>query len=145
MVGTIGVGAVALSLFNELCRKPRSQEDGSWADQAQREVETRIHMDLESDTAHLGVRTIAARAARFFAYLIGFMAVMSVIGLISTAAIFVVLFMRLEGPERWSVVVPYAAILVGGIYIVFEKFMSVPWPPTLLGTWFPALKAIPSM
>jgi TctA family transporter len=145
VVGSIGTAAVALSLFNELCRKPKAADDGSWTEQAQREVETKIHMDLESDTAHLGVRTIAIRAARFFAYLLGFMAVMSVIGLIPTAGIFVVLFMRWEGPERWSLVIPYAAVLVGGIYVVFDQFMSVPWPPTLLGTWFPALKFIPSM
>jgi TctA family transporter len=145
VVGTIGVGAVALSLFNDLCRKPRSQDDASWSDQAQREVETKIHMDLESDTAHLGVPTIARRAARFFGYLIGFMAVMAVIGLIPTAFLFVILFMRLEGPERWSLVIPYAVILAGGITIVFDRFMSVPWPPTLLGAWFPVLKAIPSM
>ena len=85
------------------------------------------------------------RAARFFAYLLGFMAVMSVIGLIPTAAIFVILFMRLEGPERWSLVIPYAVVLTGSIYLVFHYFMAVPWPPTLLGTWFPALKFIPSL
>jgi hypothetical protein len=31
------------------------------------------------------------------------------------------------------------------IYFVFDQVMSVPWPPTLLGTWFPALKFIPSV
>jgi TctA family transporter len=145
VVGTIALSMAALSLLNELCRKPVAAEGGSWTEQAQQEVETRIHMDLTSDTAHLDVRTIAKRAARFFGYLLGFMAVMAVIGLIPTAGIFVILFMRLEGPERWSLVIPYAAVLVGSIYIVFHMFMAVPWPPTLLGTWFPALKFIPSM
>ncbi len=102
-------------------------------------------MDLTSDTEHLPVRTVVTRAAIFFAYLLGFMAVMAVIGLIPTAGLFVVFFMRVEGPERWSIVIPYAVILVLGIYIAFDQFMSVPWPPTLLGTWFPALKVIPSV
>jgi hypothetical protein len=53
--------------------------------------------------------------------------------------------MRVEGNERWSLVLSYAVILVLGIYVTFDKFMSVPWPPTLLGTWFPALKFIPSL
>ncbi len=145
VVGTIGVSMVVLSLLNETCRKPVAADAGSWTDRAQHEVESRIHMDLTSDTEHLGVRTIVERAARFFAYLLGFMAVMSVIGLIPTAAIFVILFMRLEGPERWSLVIPYAVVLTGSIYLVFHYFMAVPWPPTLLGTWFPALKFIPSL
>jgi hypothetical protein len=143
VIGTVGVAMVALSLINEMSR--RTQAAGSWSEQAQQEVGERIHMDLASDTAHLGVRVIAERAARFFGYLIGFMAVMSVIGLIPTAGLFVILFMRLEGPERWSLTLSYAAALVGGIYFVFHWFMSVPWPPTLLGTWFPALKFIPSL
>ena len=56
----------------------------------------RMHMDLESDIGHLPARTIALRAIRFFAYLIAFMGVMAVIGLIPTAGIFVVFFMRYE-------------------------------------------------
>jgi hypothetical protein len=36
-------------------------------------------------------------------------------------------------------------VLVFAIYFVFEAVMSVPWPPTLLGAWFPALKVIPSV
>jgi TctA family transporter len=145
VVGGVGVTMVALSLFNELCRKPQAANGHSLSEGVQREVEAKIHMDLESDTAHLGVPVIVQRAAIFFGYLIAFMGLMAVIGLIPTAAVFVVVFMRLEGGERWSLVVPYATVLVLGIYVVFDQVMSVPWPPTLLGTWFPALKFIPSL
>jgi hypothetical protein len=32
------------------------------------------------------------------------------------------------------------------IYVVFDQFMTVPWPPTILGKFFPALKAfVPSL
>ena len=30
-------------------------------------------------------------------------------------------------------------------FAVFDQFMSIPWPPTLLGQWIPALKFIPSL
>jgi hypothetical protein len=60
-------------------------------------------------------------------------------------AIFVVVFMRYENNERWSLVIPYMLILVIGITAVFEYVMHIPWPPTFMGTWFPALKAIPSV
>ena len=57
---------------------------------AQHEVGEKIHMDLTSDTGHLPVREIVGRATLFFGYLIGFMAIMAVIGLIPTVGVFVV-------------------------------------------------------
>jgi hypothetical protein len=146
VVGTIGLTMAGLSLFNELCRKPTAAAQLGLAAQAQHEVSQKIHMDLASDTDHLPVRTRVVRAGRFFAYLIAFMGVMAVVGLIPTVAIFVIVFMRLEGPERWSLVLPYVACLVLAIYVVFDQFMSVPWPPTILGKFVPALKAfVPSL
>jgi hypothetical protein len=145
VVGTIALTVAGLSLFNDMCRKPEASGAGGLAEQTEHEVKQTIHMDLTSDTGHLPVRTIVERAARFFGYLVAFMASMAVIGLIPTAAIFVVLFMRVEGQERWKLVIPYVTVLVGAIYIVFDRFMSVPWPPTLLGKFVPALKFIPSL
>jgi hypothetical protein len=144
VVGGIALAAASISLFNELCRKPQTAA-ALPGGRAEAQVGEKIHMDLSSDTDHLPTRTIITRALRFFGYLTGFMAVMAVIGLIPTVAIFVVVFMRLEGPERWSLTLIYAAVLVLGIYVAFHLFMAVPWPPALLGTWFPALKAIPSI
>jgi TctA family transporter len=145
VVGVVGLTAAALSLFNEMCRKPAVAGGEGMAEHAQHEVEQKIHMDLTSDTGHLPVREIIVRAAWFFGYLIGFMAVMAVIGLIPTVAVFVVFFMRYEARERWTLVIPYAVILVIFIWFAFDYFMAVPWPPTLIGQWFPALKAIPSV
>jgi len=145
IVGIIALIVSGLSLFNEMCRKPSAAGDGGLAEQAQAEVEQKIHMDLESDTAHLPLRTIVTRSARFYGYLLGFMALMSVIGLIPTAAIFVIVFMRLEGPERWKLVLPYVTVLIVGIWLAFDQFMALPWPPTLLGLAFPWLKVIPSV
>jgi hypothetical protein len=145
IVGGIGIFVAGVSLFNEMCRKPTAPVLESLSEAAVHEVEEKIHMDLTSDTGHLPVSTIARRAARFFSYLLAFMAAMAVIGLIPTVAVFVVVFMRLEGQERWSLVIPYAIVLVLGIYIAFDQFMAVPWPPTLLGQMFPALRIIPSV
>jgi TctA family transporter len=145
VVGTAALSAAALSLLNEMCRKPTAAAAEGLAQHAQHEVVEKIHMDLVSDTGHLPVREIAARAALFFGYLIGFMAVMAVIGLIPTAGLFVVFFMRYEAKERWTLVIPYAAVLILFIFLAFDYFMAVPWPPTLIGQWFPALKVIPSV
>jgi hypothetical protein len=145
VVGTAALCAAGLSLFNEMCRKPAAAVAEGLAEHAQHEVGEKIHMDLTSDTGHLPVREIVARAALFFGYLVGFMGVMAVIGLIPTVGLFVVFFMRHEARERWSLVIPYAVVLVAFIWFAFDYFMAVPWPPTLIGQWFPALKAIPSV
>jgi hypothetical protein len=152
-VGTFALVMCGISLFNDMCRRPNAARSESLVEQAMHdvgdtlhtEVDEKIHMDLTSDTEHLPVGTVVRRATLFFGYLLGFMAVMAVIGLIPTAGLFVIFFMRAEGPERWRIVIPYALILVLGIYIAFDQVMSVPWPPTLLGTWFPGLKFIPSV
>ncbi len=31
------------------------------------------------------------------------------------------------------------------IYVVFDQLLAIPWPPTLAGMFFPALKFIPSV
>jgi hypothetical protein len=35
--------------------------------------------------------------------------------------------------------------MTGLIYVVFDRLLSIPWPPTLLGTYVPALKFLPSV
>ena len=82
----------------------------SWA-----QTEQKMHMDLTSDTAHLPTSLIIQRAARFFGYLLVFMGVMAFIGLIPTVCVFVVFFMRYENKERWTLILPYAIILVVSI------------------------------
>jgi TctA family transporter len=145
VVGTVALAAAALSLLNEMCRRPAAPAAEGLAEHAQHEVSEKIHMDLTSDTGHLPVREIVVRATWFFGYLIAFMALMAVIGLIPTVGVFVIFFMRYEARERWSLVIPYAVILIFFIWFAFDYFMAVPWPSTLIGQWFPALKAIPSV
>lgn len=151
VVGTVALIAAGTSLFNDMCRKPE-EDHGSIADQTIHEVEEQLgqtdqkmHMDLTSDTAHLPTSLIIQRAARFFGYLLVFMGVMAFIGLIPTVCVFVVVFMRYENKERWTLILPYAIILVVSITFVFEHIMHIPWPPTFFGAWFPALKMIPSV
>jgi hypothetical protein len=151
IVGTIALLVAGISLFNELCRKPTAAVGSSLIDQAQSQVEQsihpdeKIHMDLESDTGHLPLRTIVTRSARFYGYLLAFMASMALIGLIPTAVVLVIVFMRLEGPERWKLIIPYVVVLILGIYVAFDWFMAIPWPPSLLGQLVPAAKIIPSV
>jgi hypothetical protein len=163
VIGIVALIAAGVSLFNDMCRKPETGME-SLIDQTIHEVERqiaagdssggttaaavdqKIHMDLTSETGHLPLNVIVTRAARFFGYLLVFMGIMSVIGLIPTIGLFVVFFMRYENSERWTLVITYATVLVIAVTFVFEHIMHIPWPPTFLGQWFPALKAfIPSL
>jgi hypothetical protein len=117
----------------------------SMADRAQAGVAAKIHMDLASDTGHIPTRTVVLRAGVFFGWFLAFMGSMAVIGLIPTVPVFVVAYMRLENREPWKLVLAQAVGLTLFIYIVFHRLLTVPWPETLLGTWFPALKFIPSL
>jgi hypothetical protein len=142
IVGSAGLVFCIFALLNEVSRKPLAAMAG--ADEKQ--VDEKIHMDLESDTGHLPPSTVAIRGLIFYGWLLAFMASMAVIGLIPTVPIFVVLYMRLEGPEPWKLVIPQAAGLTVFIWIVFDKLLAIPWPQTYVGTWFPILKDyIPSL
>jgi hypothetical protein len=149
IVGCVAFLAASTSLFNDMCRLPDDKSGESLADQTQHKVEKKIHMDMTSDTGHLPVSTIAKRGLLFFFYLIAFMGSMATIGLIPTAFFFVIIFMRVEGPEPWWLVMSYAVCVVIFIYFAFDQFMAIPWPQTLIGTYlaptFPFLKMIPSV
>ncbi|MFN3889650.1 MAG: tripartite tricarboxylate transporter permease [Beijerinckiaceae bacterium] len=145
IVGSIGFLCIAISLLNEVMRKDH-QEAEDFRREAKGEVAEKIHMDLESDTGHLPTRVLLTRGSIFFGWLLAFMASMSVIGIIPTVPLFVVLYMRLEGPEPWKLVVPQAIGLTVFIWFVFDQLLTIPWPPTYLGAWAPWLKEfIPSI
>jgi hypothetical protein len=142
IVGSLGLIFCVVALLNEVARKPMLATAGGGGGQA----DDKIHMDLESDTGHLPPSTVAFRGAIFYGWLLAFMGSMAVIGLIPTVPIFVVLYMRLEGPEPWKLVIPQAAGLTVFIWVVFDKLLTIPWPQTYLGIWFPVVKEfIPSV
>jgi len=146
IVGGLAFTFCLISLLNEIFRKPAEAVETGLAAAAQQNVQQKIHMDLESDTDHIPPRQIALRGAIFFGWLLAFMGSMAVIGLIPTVPLFVIMYMRLEGPEPWKLVIPQAIGLTIFIYLVFDQLLTIPWPPTYFGTWFPALKGvIPSL
>jgi hypothetical protein len=68
-----------------------------------------------------------------------------VIGLIPTVPIFVIAYMRLEGPEKWRHAIIMALVMMTMIYVVFDQLLTIPWPQTLLGTYIPWFHIIPSV
>ena len=130
VVGGVGITGAGLSLFNDMCRKPtvharKASRIGAARGRAEDPHGSRLRHRAPA------VELIIKRAARFFGYLIAFMGIMAVIGLVPTVALFVVFFMRYENKEPWKLVITYAIVLVFAITFVFDNVMSIPWPPTL--------------
>jgi TctA family transporter len=142
LVGGLALGIAVMGIVNQLRPAESAPAGAGLADEAKGEVQQSIHMDLESDTGHVSTSLIVRRAAVFFGWLAVFMISMACIGLIPTVPIFVVAYMRLEGPEPWRLVWPQAVSLTLFIYVVFDQLLAIPWPQTLLGILVPALKGL---
>src|SRR5262245_61008923 len=149
IVGTGADIACSVSLANDIfSTKGRDDEKAGVGDDGLPRPTSgsqKIHMDIASKTGHLPGWTILGRGLVFFGWMVAFLASMAVIGLIPTVPIFVIAYMRLEGPEKWRHAVLMAVVMVTLIYVVFDQLLSVPWPPTYLGTYFPWFKFIPSV
>jgi hypothetical protein len=141
----VGIGAIlfcSLSLINDVFGL--HERDGAGATGIGGKTH-KIHMDIASKTAHLPGKIVLTRGFLFFGWMAGFMVVMALIGLIPAVPVFIIAYMRIEGREPLKIVIPMAAAVVALIYVVFDQLLAIPWPPTLAGTLFPALKAIPSV
>jgi hypothetical protein len=142
----VGIGAVlfgGLSLANDMFR--RAPGEGGLADKAKAVISEKIHMDIASKTAHLPGDVILFRGFIFFGWMVAFLGGMALIGLIPTVPVFIIAYMRLEGREKYRHALIMAAVMLTLIYIVFDQLLAIPWPPTILGDWFPVLKIIPSV
>jgi hypothetical protein len=140
IVGTMAIFFCSISLLNDVFRKPVPETEGGEGAAAGKGE--RIHMDVLSTVTHLGPRIILTRGAIFFGWMVGFLCSMSLIGLLPTVPIFIVVFMRVEAKERWSLVIPMAAIMTVFIYFVFDQLLSIPWPHSVLGDFWPFWREI---
>jgi TctA family transporter len=144
----VGSGAMffcALALANEVFKKGTVKKK-SLDETAKAQIQQKMHMDIKSNIDHLPVQTLLIRGAMFFGWMVAFLTSMALIGLIPTVPLFVVAFMRVEAREKWRIVLPMAAIMCIFIYFLFDQLLAIPWPPSVLGDFVPALKGmIPSV
>ncbi|HEY4407324.1 MAG TPA: tripartite tricarboxylate transporter permease [Xanthobacteraceae bacterium] len=143
IVGVIALITCSVSLANDIFSKEHAVV--GLADKAKAVVTQKIHMDIASKTGHLPGHIILIRGFVFFGWMVAFLGSMATIGLLPTVPIFVIAYMRLEGGEKYRHCIIMAGIMVTLIYAVFDQLLSLPWPPTYLGDWFPAFKKIPSV
>jgi hypothetical protein len=150
----VGTGAIlfcTVSLLNEVFRRPEEAVDEAEAAAAAaapvvNDPNAKIHMDIGSNITHLPTKTILLRGAMFFGWMVGFLISMALIGLIPTVPLFIIAFMRIEGRERWTLTLGMALFMTLFIYGLFDQLLSIPWPGSFLGDYFPWFRDnIPSM
>ena len=138
----VGSGAIlfcSLALINEVFKGSKTK---SLDEIARAQVEQKIHMDIKSAVSHVPWQKLLLRGGIFFGWMVAFLGSMALIGIIPTVPLFIIAFMRLEGRERWRVVLPMAIVMCGFIYVLFDQLLAIPWPPTVLGDIFPALRGV---
>jgi TctA family transporter len=139
IIGSAAILFCALALANEVFKRPGDAPAGLEA-KVIAGVSQKIHMDIASNVAHLPTQTILLRGMFFFGWMGAFLGSMALIGLIPTIPIFIIAFMRVEGGEPWRIVIPMAAVMTLFVYGLFDQLLSIPWPGSLLGEFFPVLK-----
>ena len=108
------------------------------ADQAAAPVAGHGHVAEEKSELPAGVAV--RRAAEFFGWLIGLVALAAVIGFIPAIGVFVLIYMGFGFREPLPRAVVFGVAMTLFCYIVFDRGLSVPWPQAVLGDWMPALR-----
>ena len=106
---------------------------------------TRMKLDLSADDG-LSRGVLLGRALRYLAWLLAFLGFTYLTGMLPAIFVFVALYMRIEGREAWRLITILAAGSTFFAYVVFDQLLVLPWPQSLLGDLFPALRdIIPSL
>jgi TctA family transporter len=98
------------------------------------------HVAVPDPSERVPAPVFRARALRYFGWLAGFLAAGAVIGMLPALFLFVLLQMRLEFRERWVYAISAACLASLAIYVLFDRTFSLPWPQSLIGDMFPALR-----
>ncbi len=105
----------------------------------------KVYFDIQADYGDLSTGAVFGRFARYFAWCALLLPVALVIGLLPALFLFMVGFMRIEGRERWPLVLVIAATTWTFCYVLFHMVLHIPWPQSLIGDLFPALRSINSV
>jgi putative tricarboxylic transport membrane protein len=82
------------------------------------------------------------RAARYFAWLVGFLVLGAGIGFLPALFCFVLLVMRLEFRERWTTALAGAGCVSVALWLLCDRLLALPWPQSALGDLLPALREV---
>jgi TctA family transporter len=103
-------------------------------------------VDLDADFGEIGLAAIVRRTIAAAAWIALFLVMIWLIGILPAVFVFIAAYMRVEGGERWWLTLVVSAAMTGACYMLFDQFLHIVWPPTVLGQAVPVLRDyIPSL
>ena len=105
-----------------------------------------LRVDLDSDFGDLGTATVTRRALAMAGWIIAFLAMIWLIGMLPAVFLFILAYMRIEGREPWWLTLTVSLAMTAACYVLFDQLLRIVWPGTVLGHAAPALRAfVPSL
>ena len=127
---------MAVVIFREV-RSHSAANEG-----AKDDVTESLHLDLTVQDEGIETKVMLTRAITYLAWLLGFVALAAVFGMLPGVFMFVILYMRIEGKEPWKLTMSCAVGLVLFAWGLFDYLLALPWPQTVIGDIIPALKGV---
>ena len=124
--------AALLNLINELFGRPKTEIGAG--------VEGGVDAGITAAPA-VPSQLMVRRASAYFLWLVGFVALIALIGFVPAIPVFVFCYMRFgfgEGTVRSAGLAIATAFLC---WLLFDQALAVPWPESLLGDALPMLRA----
>ncbi|MGI9506832.1 MAG: tripartite tricarboxylate transporter TctB family protein, partial [Geminicoccaceae bacterium] len=136
VAGFAALSMALAALFTEKGRCPSALAGTGPSHQFGMTVEDAV----DSQSVTLTRRLMTRRAAIYFAWLIGFLALIAAIGMVPAVPLFIALFARLAGGETWRIAVLVALSTAAACWLIFHWLLAVQWPHSLLGYLIPAAR-----
>jgi len=96
--------------------------------------------EVPGASGELAETTVYARLLVEATWLVGLLVGALVIGLMPALGLYMFLYMSTSGKTPWPMALIITVSLWIGFYVLFDKLLHVPWPPSLLGDMFPDLR-----
>jgi TctA family transporter len=139
VVALAGLAALAIQVALWLFAAPQPRDASSAPGQGSAGS---IHMDIATEFTDLSRREVAVRAARYLAWCLAFLGLIALVGFLPAMLLFTAAYMVVEGRERWGVALAVAVPTCLFAYVLFHRVLTIPWPRSLIGLWFPELNEI---
>lgn len=132
------IGAVAASMLYYLFADAASAESRPGARAAR--------VDLASTLGDLPVATVARRALAIAGWIVLFLVLVWLVGMLPAIFIFIAAYMQIDGREGWGITLAVAATMTVASYVLFDQLLRIVWPRTVLGQVIPTLRDyVPSL
>ncbi|WP_048646821.1 tripartite tricarboxylate transporter permease [Nitratireductor soli] len=121
---------IALLLASKVLRSPGGAAVGAGGS----------HFDLTSEFTDIDDREVLRRSGIYFLWILMLFGMIFVFGMLSAIALFMLTYLVFSSEERWRISFLVTAGALAAYYGMFHILLNTPWPTSVIGQIFPALK-----